>query len=56
MSDEEKIIAQGMLMAALEKKFNRLWTWGLNEIKTEESYQFLLNLYNKERELLQRES
>ncbi|MHA1927667.1 MAG: hypothetical protein ACTSV2_03695 [Candidatus Thorarchaeota archaeon] len=45
---EEKIIAEGMLKAALGKKFDRRWLWGLGDLKTESAYQFLLDLYNKE--------
>ncbi|MHA1577650.1 MAG: HEAT repeat domain-containing protein [Candidatus Thorarchaeota archaeon] len=49
LSDEEKIIAEGMLKAALSKKFDRRWLWGLGDIKTESAYQFLLDLYNEEK-------
>ncbi|MHA1882066.1 MAG: HEAT repeat domain-containing protein [Candidatus Thorarchaeota archaeon] len=48
LSDEEKVFAEGMLKAALSKKFDRRWLWGLGDIKTERAYQFLLDLYNKE--------
>lgn len=45
---EEKIIAEGMLKAALSKKFDRRWLWGLGELKTESAYHFLLDLYDNE--------
>ncbi|MHA1576347.1 MAG: hypothetical protein ACTSU3_03205 [Candidatus Thorarchaeota archaeon] len=48
LSDEEKILAEGMLKAALSKKFDRRWLWGLGDLKTESAYQFLLDLFNKE--------
>ena len=48
LSDEEKIIAESMLKAALSKKFDRRWLWGLGDLKTESAYQFLLDLFNKE--------
>ncbi len=48
LSDEEKILSEGMLKAALSKKFDRRWLWGLGDLKTESAYQFLLDLFNKE--------
>ncbi|MHA2003802.1 MAG: hypothetical protein ACW960_06825 [Candidatus Thorarchaeota archaeon] len=48
LSDEEKEIAEGMLKAALEKKYDRRWLWALGELESESAYQFLLDLYNKE--------
>ncbi|MFW9849878.1 MAG: HEAT repeat domain-containing protein [Candidatus Thorarchaeota archaeon] len=50
LSVEEKEIAQGVLMASLEKKFDRRWVWALGEFETEEAYDFLLKHYNKENE------
>lgn len=49
LPDEEKPIAQAMLMAALEKKYDRRWLWGLSEFRIKETYEFLLNLYNIEK-------
>jgi len=46
---EEKIIAEGMLKVALGKKFDRRWLWGLGDLKTESAYQFLWDLYEKEK-------
>ena len=46
---EEKIVAEGMLKAALGKKFDRRWLWGLGDLKTESAYHFLLDLYDKEK-------
>ncbi|MHA2425252.1 MAG: HEAT repeat domain-containing protein [Candidatus Thorarchaeota archaeon] len=48
LSDEEKKIAQSMIMAALEKKFDRRWVWALGEFGTDEAYEFLMNLYDNE--------
>jgi hypothetical protein len=48
LNDEEKEIAEGMLKAALEKKYDRRWLWGLGELGTDSAYEFLMNLYNKE--------
>jgi len=48
LSDEEKEIAEGMLKAALEKKYDRRWLWALGELESESAYQFLLDLYSKE--------
>jgi len=49
LSDEEKPTAQGMLMAALEKKYDRRWLWALSEFGTKEVYDFLWDLYNNEK-------
>ena len=46
LSDEEKVTAQAVLMAALEKKFDRRWLWGMGEFKTKEAYDLVMNLYD----------
>ncbi|MFW9800546.1 MAG: hypothetical protein ACFFD9_08925, partial [Candidatus Thorarchaeota archaeon] len=48
LSDEEKATAQTVLTAALEKKFDRRWLWGLEKFKTKEAYDFVMNLYDTE--------
>jgi uncharacterized protein with PIN domain len=48
LSEEEKKTTQAVLMASLEKKFDRRWLWGLEELGTEEAYDFLMNLYTNE--------
>ncbi|MHA1908666.1 MAG: HEAT repeat domain-containing protein [Candidatus Thorarchaeota archaeon] len=50
LSDEEKEVAQGLLMAALEKNFDRRWVWALGEVGTKEAYDFLMNQYENERD------
>lgn len=48
LSEEEKGIAQGILMRALKESFDRRWLWGLGELGTDEAYEFVLDLYQKE--------
>lgn len=48
LSEEEKQIAQGRLMAALDRSFDRRWLWGLGELRTAESYDFVWGLFEKE--------
>ena len=48
LNEEEKLAAQGVLIAALKKKFDRRWLWGLEELGTKEAYEFLIDLFKKE--------
>ena len=48
LSEEEKMTAQGVLMKALDKKFDRRWVWGLEELGTKEAYVFLMGLFKNE--------
>ena len=49
LSKEEKIEAEKMLIDALSSKIDKRWLYGLEELATETAYNFLLNLFNKEK-------
>jgi hypothetical protein len=48
LNDEEKKIAEKMLIAALSKKYDRRWIYGLEELKTKAAYKFVFDWFNRE--------
>ncbi len=48
LTDEEKILAEKMLVEALKTKYDKRWLWGLEEIASESAYEFLGTLYDRE--------
>jgi len=49
LSEEEKIIAENMLVEALESKLDKRWLWGLEEIGSDKAYEFLWKLFKREK-------
>jgi hypothetical protein len=48
LSEEEKKIAEKMVIAALTKKYDRRWVYALEEIKSKTAYKFLFDWYKSE--------
>ncbi len=48
LDDEEKLVAEQMVIAALSKKYDRRWIYALEELATENAYQFLWEWFNRE--------
>ncbi len=46
-SEEEQKMAEQMLIAALEKRLDKRWLYGLEKLATEEAGEFLLKLFNR---------
>ncbi|NHJ46608.1 MAG: hypothetical protein FK733_02360 [Asgard group archaeon] len=51
LSSEEKLIAEDMLIEALSYEIRKVWLYGLAEMQTEKAYDFLMNLFEKEKDL-----
>jgi hypothetical protein len=51
LSPEEKLIAEDMLIEALSKEIKRVWLFGLSEMETDKSYDFLMKLFDKEKDI-----
>ncbi len=49
LSEEEKTLAENMLIEALESKIDKRWLWGLEEIGSDKAYEFLWKLFNQEK-------
>lgn len=49
LSEDEKILAEDMLIEALESKLDKRWLWGLEEIESDKAYEFLWKLFNREK-------
>ena len=48
LTEDEKILAEGILIRSLQKKFDRRWIWALGEIGTPTVYEFLMDQFQKE--------
>ncbi len=48
LNEEEKKIAEKMLIAALSKKYDRRWVYALEELKTKSAYKFVFEWFNRE--------
>ena len=48
LNDEEKKVAEKMVIAALSKKYDRRWLYALEELKTKSAYKFVLAWFNRE--------
>ena len=48
LNDEEKKVAEKMLIAALSKKYDRRWVYALEELKTKSAYKFVFEWFNRE--------
>jgi len=49
LGEEEKILAEDMLIEALESKLDKRWLFGLEEIESDKAYEFLWKLFNREK-------
>ena len=49
LSEYEKILAEDMLIEALESKIDKRWLFGLEEIESDKAYEFLWKLFNREK-------
>lgn len=49
LSEEEKILAEDMLIKALESRIDKRWLFGLEEIESDKAYDFLWKLFNREK-------
>ncbi len=50
LSEKEKTIAQGILMARLDKEHDRRWLWALGEIASDDVYDYLISKYEAEKD------
>jgi hypothetical protein len=51
LSPEEKLVAEDMLIDALNNETKRVWLWGLSEMETDKAYNFLMSLFEKEKDV-----
>lgn len=51
LPEEEKPIAEKMLIEALKDRIDRRWLYGIEELKSKKGYSFLLELFNKEKDI-----
>ncbi|TET27927.1 MAG: hypothetical protein E3J70_10975 [Candidatus Heimdallarchaeota archaeon] len=49
LSEDEKVLAEDMLIEALESKIDKRWLFGLEEIESDKAYEFLWKLFNREK-------
>ncbi len=51
LSNDEKVKAEEMLIAALKNKIEKRWLYGIVEVNSERGYNFLLSLFNEENDI-----
>ncbi|MHA1211405.1 MAG: hypothetical protein ACTSSH_02995 [Candidatus Heimdallarchaeota archaeon] len=52
LTTEEKLVAEKKLVEALKTKIDKRWLFGLEEINSKRTYEFLLKLYKQDNELM----